>query len=176
MLIHTLSISLHHVQSLLSLLYLHWLLPGNGFQCCNFLSFSIHVLTGQQLSQNSFIAPTDEPPGWQPCHTNPLLVSLPSQDSCNYSCSSLHTLIMDCIESTSPKSSSIVASRSYRTDCMENTASQLLHCCVLWICCLAMGVFAELCPSNGCLWWLHSSCLEQICHNMFLWYIFWEVC
>jgi hypothetical protein len=35
----------------------------------------------------------------------------------------------------SPNSSSVVASHSYRTDSVRNTASQLLHCCVSRICC-----------------------------------------
>jgi hypothetical protein len=65
---------------------------------------------------------------------------------------------------TSPNSSSIVASHSYRTDRVQNTASQLLHCCVLQICCLTMVVFAEALPSNDCLCWLHSSRIEEICH------------
>jgi hypothetical protein len=34
------------------------------------------------------------------------------------------------------------------------------------VCCLAMTVFAEPFPSNGCLLWLHNSFLEQICHNI----------
>jgi hypothetical protein len=38
--------------SLLSLLYLHRLSPGNGFQRCSFLSFCVHVLTGRRLSHN----------------------------------------------------------------------------------------------------------------------------
>jgi hypothetical protein len=54
-LIHTLCSSLQHIWSLPSLLYLHQLSPGNGFQCC---SFHVQVLTGQQLSHNSLIAPT----------------------------------------------------------------------------------------------------------------------
>jgi hypothetical protein len=57
---------------------------------------------------------------------------------------------------------------------------QLLHCCigillstgsVIVAClrsyCLATGVFAEPFPKNDCLCWLHSSCLEQICHNTY---------
>jgi hypothetical protein len=31
-----------------------------------------------------------------------------------------------------------------------------------------MGMFAEPFPNNGCLSWLHSSCLEQITHNIFI--------
>jgi hypothetical protein len=53
-------------------------------------------------------------------------------------------------------------------DYVENTASYLLHCCVLRSCCLTTGVFAEPFPSNGSLCWLHSSCLEQICHSMYV--------
>jgi hypothetical protein len=43
---------------------------------------------------------------------------------------------MDRIDNTSPNSSSFVASCSYHTDHVY-IASQLLHCCMLWICCLA---------------------------------------
>jgi hypothetical protein len=49
---------------------------------------------------------------------------------------------------------------SLGTDLVENTAYQLSHCCVLRSCCIATGVFAEPFPSNSCLCWLHSSCLE----------------
>jgi hypothetical protein len=88
---------------------------------------------------------------------------LPNSPTQIYSLCSLST---DRIQNTSPNSSSTVASRSYSTDRVENTASQLLHCYVLRICCLATSVFAESFSSNGCLCWLHSSCLEQICHNI----------
>jgi hypothetical protein len=53
----------------------------------------------------------------------------------NRSCSSLYSLGMDRIENTSSNSSNNIASRSYSTDRLENAASQLLHCCVLQICC-----------------------------------------
>jgi hypothetical protein len=45
--------SLHHTWSLLSLLYLHWLSPGNDFQCRSFLSYHVNVLTGRRLSHNT---------------------------------------------------------------------------------------------------------------------------
>jgi hypothetical protein len=48
-----------------------------------------------------------------------------------------------------PKKSSIVASRSYRTDRVENTSSQLVHGCVLGICCLATGVVYSHYSSRG---------------------------
>jgi hypothetical protein len=31
---------------------------------------------------------------------------------------------------------------------------------------LATGMLAELFPSNSCLFWLHNSGFEQMCHNM----------
>jgi hypothetical protein len=71
--IHALYNSLQLSLSLLSLLNLHRLSRGNGFQRRSLLSFRIQVLTGQRLSPNSL-------PGWRPSHTN-LLFSLPSQDS-----------------------------------------------------------------------------------------------
>jgi hypothetical protein len=74
MLIHTLCSLQQHVWSFFSLLYRHWLSPGNGFQCHSFLSFCVHVLSGQWLSHNLL-------PCWQPSHTNLLLFSVPSQDS-----------------------------------------------------------------------------------------------
>jgi hypothetical protein len=46
---------------------------------------------------------------------------------------------MDRKKSTSLDSSSIFALRSFRTDQIENTFSQLVHWCVLGIC-LAMGI------------------------------------
>jgi hypothetical protein len=79
--------------------------------------------------------------------------------------SCLEHLGTDRIGNTSPNNSSIVASRRYRTDRVENTSSLSLHCCVLRICCLATDVFAQPFPSKDCLCWLHSSCIEQIYHN-----------
>jgi hypothetical protein len=49
---HTLR-SLQQALCLLSLVYLHRLSPGNGFQRRSFLSFRVHVLTGRQMSHNS---------------------------------------------------------------------------------------------------------------------------
>jgi hypothetical protein len=50
---HTLQLTTAHMKSSQSiLLYLHQLLPGNGFQCHSFLSFHIHFPTGWQLSHN----------------------------------------------------------------------------------------------------------------------------
>jgi hypothetical protein len=86
-----------------------------------------------------------------------------SNETLDLSC--LQHLGTECIRSTSPNDSSIVASRNYRTDRVENISPQSLHCCVLRICCLTTGVFEEPFPSNDCLCWLHSSCLEQIYHN-----------
>jgi hypothetical protein len=54
-----------HTLRFLSLLYIHRLSPGNGFQRCSFLSFRVHVLTGQRLSHNSF-------PGWWVLEPSPL--------------------------------------------------------------------------------------------------------
>jgi hypothetical protein len=50
--IHTLYNSLQHALYLFSLLYLHRLSPGNGFQRRSFLSFYVHTLTGRRLSPN----------------------------------------------------------------------------------------------------------------------------
>jgi hypothetical protein len=78
---------------------------------------------------------------------------------------SLYILGTDRIENTSANRSPVAVSRSSLTDQIENTTFQLLHCCVLQICCPVTDVFAESFPSNGCFSWLHSSCLE---HNIFM--------
>jgi hypothetical protein len=52
-LIHTLSSSLEHVLSLLSLLCLYQSLSDKDFQRCRSLNSCFHVLTGRQLSHNS---------------------------------------------------------------------------------------------------------------------------
>jgi hypothetical protein len=83
----------------------------------------------------------------------------------NRSCSSLYSIGTDRRGNTSPNSS-IFAQHSYRNDRVKITASQLLHSCMLRICYLATGVFVDSYHNNGCLRWLHSSCLEQICHNI----------
>jgi hypothetical protein len=58
-------------------------------------------------------------------------------------------------------------SRHY-LDQATNSTFQINHSIVAsWIGCLATLVFAEPFPSNDCVCWLHSSCLEQICHT---WY------
>jgi hypothetical protein len=145
-----------HALSLLSLLYLHQLLSGNGFQRRSFLSFRVYVLTGRQLSQLT-------PRLAAISHQLPIVLTAVSRFSRNRSCSSLYSIGTERKENTS-SNNSIVASRIYPTDRVENTASQLLHCCVLRICCLTTGVFPKPFPSNGGLCWLHSSCLEQICH------------
>jgi hypothetical protein len=106
MLIHILCSSLQQVRNPVSLLYLHRLSPGNGFESRSFLSFCVHVLTGRRLCHNSLNSIT-------------VLLITPQHGP--------H-------RKTSPRSSYIFASRSYRTDCVENIDYQLLHCC-LRVCC-----------------------------------------
>jgi hypothetical protein len=93
----------------------------------------------------------------------PTLLTAVSSLCRNRSCFSLYNLGTDRKGNTS--SSFIVPLRTYRMDHVENAASQLPYCCLLRICCPTTGVFAEPFPRNGCLWSLHSSCLEQICHS-----------
>jgi hypothetical protein len=66
-------------------------------------------------------------------------------------------------KNTSPNSSSVVASRSCHMNLVENSASRLLHCSMLRICCLGTGMFTEPLHSNS---WHCCSCLGQICHIM----------
>jgi hypothetical protein len=131
--------SLQHVRNVLSLSYLHCLSRTNGFQHRTFLSYRVHVLTSRRLSQ-----------------LNPTLLTAVSILLLNRSCSSLNSLDTDRTENIFPKSSSIVASLSYLTDSVENTASELLHCCLLRVCCshyLALNVaqllISRSLPSNG---------------------------
>jgi hypothetical protein len=128
--------SLQHAVSLLSLLYLNWLLPGNSFQCHSFLSFHVHILTGRQLSHNSL-------PGWGPSHTNFLVFSLLSQISRNHSCCSLYSLGMDHVENTGSNSSYIVACMSV----VVITEQQLLNSYFSHSSWLATGLHATICKS-----------------------------
>jgi hypothetical protein len=69
-------------------------------------------------------------------------------------------------ENAPPNSFSIVASRNFCTTGVDNTASQLLHCCLLRICCLTTGLcttisyrtsFTEVHPRVGrtsALYWV----------------------
>jgi hypothetical protein len=110
--------------------------------------------SSQGLNRNS---PLTHQPTHSISHQTPTLLTAVWRLSSNGSWRSLYCLSTDRIGDTSPKQFFYC---SYRTDRAENTTSQLLQCCVLRICCLATGVFAEPFPSNGCLYWLHSSCLE----------------
>jgi hypothetical protein len=137
LLIHTLYDSIQRVLRLLRLLYLHCLSPGNGFQYRSFLSFCIHVLTGQQLSHNSLIAPS--------------LVAISHQPP------TLLTAVSRLLMAAGPRY--IVWHRPHR----EHYFQQLFYCCMC-VCCgyyLAKGVvyrainyqrslFTEPLLSNGC--------------------------
>ena len=89
----------------------------------------------------------------------PSLLTPTSYSSANlrrsHNCSSslLYSLGTDCTEKTCPNSSSVAASCSYHTKHVENTASQLLHYCMLWTCCghflATTVVFSWSLPSNG---------------------------
>jgi hypothetical protein len=94
---------------------------GNGFQCHNFLSFRVHVITGWRLPHISLIGPAETLRLVAISQQPPTLLTAISKPSHSRSCSSLYSLGMDRIENTSPISSSVVASCSYRTDCVENT-------------------------------------------------------
>jgi hypothetical protein len=90
---------------LLSLPYLHQSLSGNGFERRSFLNFRVHALACPRLSQLNSRAVLHITP-WNG----------PQRKS-------------------SPNISPIVASRNCCTDRVENTASQLVHWCMLRICC-----------------------------------------
>jgi hypothetical protein len=68
-------------------------------------------------------------------HHPPTLLTTASRLPCNRSCFSLCYLGTDRIENASINISSIVTSRSYHVDCVENTAFKLFRCSVLQICC-----------------------------------------
>jgi hypothetical protein len=125
--------------------------PSAGFPNCSLASaitFSQQQLTTTEPRQSSNSL-THQPTQSTPLtlrlaamsHQTPTLLTAVSRFSRNGSCSSLCSLGMDRISDTSPNSSSTVASRTYRTDSVENTVSQLLHCCVLpcnWRVCRAV--------------------------------------
>jgi hypothetical protein len=66
---------------------------------------------------------------------------------------SIHSLGVDCIESTASSSSSVArihVAVGSGADCIKNTESHDV---------------AMLFPSNERFFWLQNSCFEQICHN-----------
>jgi hypothetical protein len=95
---------------------------SQGLNCSSPLINSLHYTNSQA---SSHLTPTSYS---SHCHLKTLL-------SCNHSCSSLYILGTDCIENSTPNSSSIVVLRCYFTDCIQNTTSKVLHCRVLRICC-----------------------------------------
>jgi hypothetical protein len=141
------------------MLYLHRLSHGNGFQ---HLSSSASVFTALLVGNWLKLTLCSN---WQTprlaaiSHQPPTLLAAVSRLSRNRSCSSLYSLGTDRIENASPNSSSIAASLTYRMDRVENTSFQLLHYCLLWICCLATGVIQLL------IWrWLPTN--WPTCHNI----------
>jgi hypothetical protein len=94
-LIHTLRSSLQHALSVLSLLYVHRLSPGNGFQRRSILSFRVQVplLTGDCLTTNSVHQLTPRLAAIS--HQSPTLLTAFSRLSPNSSCSSLYSLGTD---------------------------------------------------------------------------------
>jgi hypothetical protein len=84
-------------------------------------------------------------------HQPPTLLTAISRLSHNHSSSLLYSLGKDCTENTSPNSSSTVASCNYHTDCIENTPSQLLHCCSHYLpMAVAELLTSQSSPSNEC--------------------------
>jgi hypothetical protein len=95
--------SLQHARRLLSLLYLHRLSPGNGFQRRSFLSFHVHVLTGRRPSHNSLLQLTPRLAAIS--HQLPTLLTAVSTLSSKGSWPSLYSLGTDRKENTASSSS-----------------------------------------------------------------------
>jgi hypothetical protein len=99
--------SLQNVRSLLSLLYLHRLSPGNGFQRRSFLSFHVHFLTDRQPSHNSLLRLTPRLAAIS--HQLPTLLTAVSTLSSKGSWPSLYNLGTYRTENSASNSSSVVA-------------------------------------------------------------------
>jgi hypothetical protein len=91
------------------------------------------LLAGDYLTVNTLLQLT--PRLAANSHQPPTILTAVSRHSSISSWPLLYSLGTDRTENTSPNSFSIVVSRSYLTDRVEKTASRLLHCCVLRICC-----------------------------------------
>jgi hypothetical protein len=87
--------------------------------------------------------------------------------SANSSWSALYSLCTGPTKKTLPTVLLSLHDVAIGTDRVENTVSQLPHCCFLRSCCVGRGMFAEPFPSSGCLCWLHTSCREQYAIVMF---------
>jgi hypothetical protein len=92
-----------------SLIYLHQLSPGNGFQRRSFLSFRVLLLTGRRLSHNQL-----------------MLFWLTYEDSLLIAAPACYIASARTAQKTCPNNSSVVASRGYSSDQVENIIPLLL--------------------------------------------------
>jgi hypothetical protein len=177
-LIQTLCSSLQHALCLLSLLCLHQS-SGNAFQWQTFpflwvlelslcLSYQLLTATAHKDWTAAVLKVTNSlthslhwltPRLVAISHQSPTLLAVISRLSSNDGWPPSYSLGMDHIEKTSCNSSSIAASSSYRMDCVENTASQWLHCCV-----------TNLLPSNGFTYHNIQKCYSSLYGSLIILY------
>jgi hypothetical protein len=134
-LVHTICSSLQHVLILLSVLFVHRLLSGNGYRCRRSLNFRLHgfmssLAVAYLTSLTNQFTPLYSltPRLTAISHQPPTLLTAASRLFRNRSCFSLYNIATDRIENTSLNRPSIVASRIYSIERVQNTAFQLLYC------------------------------------------------
>jgi hypothetical protein len=106
-------------------------LLGSSFQQCSIFSF--HVQRHPFLLAGTF------------------QLQLLSWNNSQHTVDSLCSLSMNHIVTLLPAVLLLLHQVAIGTDCVENTTSQLLCCCILRSCCLATDMIAELFPNNGCI-------------------------
>jgi hypothetical protein len=110
-----------------------------------------------------------DPPQWLIIHGLLFLCSLTSfiEESQSDDCLLLFPLLLHVTTALANINEISDASMTMQmTTAVEDTENTASHYCCIQLLPWKHAWFAKPFLSNGCLCWLHSSCLEQMCHNI----------